>query len=58
MFALMPARISSPLSDGKTLKYTFAIERSVVTETLEIEIMIPLDSGQKWGPLPSRRFKT
>ena len=42
VFVLMPARISSPLSDGKTLKYTFAIERSVVTETLEIEIMIPL----------------
>ena len=37
----MPERISSPLLEGKTLKYTFAIERSVVTETLETEIITP-----------------
>ena len=42
VLVLMPASISSTLAEGKTLKCTFAIERSVVTETLETEMITPL----------------
>ena len=37
-FVLMAVNNSAPLSEGKILKYTFAIDKSDVTFTFETEI--------------------